>query len=180
MWSIALMISLPGPLWPGVVARDRVLSMGQIELNCVTPMSVLDMTLNHLIVRLSSWRFGKCAVVWLISTSPLFSKTFSPFTNPLWIVRNAPVTIGITVTFMFYSFPKFLARSWYFSLFAFFFFFLLYSLPGRCKHTSQQALVFFLVDYHKVWYLQISDIFVRFMLQEIFWVVLMIKFQFLA
>ena len=27
--------SLPGPLWPGVVAPDRVLSMGQIELNCV-------------------------------------------------------------------------------------------------------------------------------------------------
>ena len=27
--------SLPGPLWPGVVAPDRALSMGQIELNCV-------------------------------------------------------------------------------------------------------------------------------------------------
>ena len=26
---------LPGPLWLGVVAPDRVLSMGQIELNCV-------------------------------------------------------------------------------------------------------------------------------------------------
>ena len=25
---------LPGPLWPRVVAPDRVLSMGQIELNC--------------------------------------------------------------------------------------------------------------------------------------------------
>ena len=28
-------LSLPGPLWFGVVAPDRVLSMGQIELNCV-------------------------------------------------------------------------------------------------------------------------------------------------
>ena len=27
--------SLPGPLWPEVVTPDRVLSMGQIELNCV-------------------------------------------------------------------------------------------------------------------------------------------------
>ena len=27
--------SLPGPLWPGVVAPDRVLSIGQIELKCV-------------------------------------------------------------------------------------------------------------------------------------------------
>ena len=26
---------LPGPLWPKVGAPDRVLSMGQIELNCV-------------------------------------------------------------------------------------------------------------------------------------------------
>ena len=27
--------SLPGPLWPVVVALDRVLSTGQIEVNCV-------------------------------------------------------------------------------------------------------------------------------------------------
>ena len=27
--------SLPGPHWPGVVAPDRVLSVGQIELKCV-------------------------------------------------------------------------------------------------------------------------------------------------
>ena len=27
--------SLPGPLWPEVVAPDRVLPMGQIELKCV-------------------------------------------------------------------------------------------------------------------------------------------------
>ena len=27
--------SLPGPLWAGVVALDRVLSMGQIELNSI-------------------------------------------------------------------------------------------------------------------------------------------------
>ena len=26
---------LPGPLWPGVVALDRVLCMGLTELNCV-------------------------------------------------------------------------------------------------------------------------------------------------
>ena len=33
-WSTTSLPSLPGPLWPGVVAHDRVLSMGQIELNC--------------------------------------------------------------------------------------------------------------------------------------------------
>ena len=28
--------SLPGQLWPRVEAPDRVLSLGQIELNCIT------------------------------------------------------------------------------------------------------------------------------------------------
>ena len=35
MWSTSSLPSLPVPLRPGVVAPDRVLSMGQIELNCV-------------------------------------------------------------------------------------------------------------------------------------------------
>ena len=35
MQSTPSLPSLPGPLWPGVVALDRVLSMSQIELNCV-------------------------------------------------------------------------------------------------------------------------------------------------
>ena len=37
LWGIQstlLLQSLPGPLLPCVVAPDRVLSMGQIELNC--------------------------------------------------------------------------------------------------------------------------------------------------
>ena len=33
MWSTVSSLLLPGPLWPGVVAPDRVLSMSQIELN---------------------------------------------------------------------------------------------------------------------------------------------------
>ena len=38
LWGIQSTSSLPlfpGPLWSGVVALDRVLFMGQIELNCV-------------------------------------------------------------------------------------------------------------------------------------------------
>ena len=35
MQCTPLLPSLPGPLEPKVVASDRVLSMGQIELNCV-------------------------------------------------------------------------------------------------------------------------------------------------
>ena len=34
-WSFGELPSLPGPLWPEVVAPDKVLSMGQIQLNCV-------------------------------------------------------------------------------------------------------------------------------------------------
>ena len=33
MWSTPSLPSLPGPLWPGMVPPDMVLSMGQIELN---------------------------------------------------------------------------------------------------------------------------------------------------
>ncbi len=35
MRSTSSLSSLPGPLWPGIVTPDRVLSMGQIELNCI-------------------------------------------------------------------------------------------------------------------------------------------------
>ena len=38
LWGIQSILSLPslsGPFWPGVVTPDRVLSMGQIKLNCV-------------------------------------------------------------------------------------------------------------------------------------------------
>ena len=38
LWGIQStpsLLSLPGSLWPGMVASDRVLSMDQIELNCV-------------------------------------------------------------------------------------------------------------------------------------------------
>ena len=33
--SIPLLTLLPGPLWPGVVALESVLSVGHIELNTV-------------------------------------------------------------------------------------------------------------------------------------------------
>ena len=39
MRSIPSLPSLPGPLWPGVVAPYQVLSMSQIELNCVIKLN---------------------------------------------------------------------------------------------------------------------------------------------
>ena len=35
VWSTSSLPLLPGPLWLRMVAPDRLLSMGQIELNCV-------------------------------------------------------------------------------------------------------------------------------------------------
>ena len=44
--------SLPGPLWPGVVAPDKVLSMGQKELKCVLMLNriVWNRTVLHFTV----------------------------------------------------------------------------------------------------------------------------------
>ena len=48
--------SIPGPLWPGVVALDRILSMGQIEQTVSKQMADVKLWLlysnswNHLIV----------------------------------------------------------------------------------------------------------------------------------
>ena len=46
IWSTPLLPSLPGPLWPALVGPDRVLSMGQIELNCnYAKLNCLKLTL---------------------------------------------------------------------------------------------------------------------------------------
>ena len=44
LWGIQStpsLLSLPGPLWHGLVAPERVLSMGQIALNCVLMLSCI-------------------------------------------------------------------------------------------------------------------------------------------
>ena len=57
------------------------------------------------------------AVVWMVSTRPLISNSSSLFTNSFVTVPSAPITVGITVNFMFYSFFNSLANSRYLSLF---------------------------------------------------------------
>ena len=42
------------------------------------------------------------AVVWMVSASPLISKSSNLFTISLGIVPSAPITTGITVTFLFH------------------------------------------------------------------------------
>ena len=68
------------------------------------------------------------AVIWIVSTRSLTSKSFRPFNNPLVIVPKAPITIGIIVTFMFHSLFYSLARSRYLSFFSHSFSFILWSI----------------------------------------------------
>ena len=42
MWSTPSLPLLPCPLWPGVVALDRVLSMGQIEQTLYKQMTDVE------------------------------------------------------------------------------------------------------------------------------------------
>ena len=60
------------------------------------------------------------AVAWVVLTCPVTSKSSSSFTNLFRIIPSTPITTGITVTFMFHNFFSSLTRSWYLSLFGFF------------------------------------------------------------
>ena len=81
------------------------------------------------------------AKVWIVSSCLLISKLSCPFTNPLGIVPRAPITFGIIVTFMFYSFFSSLDRSRYLSLFSPSFNFTLWS-AGTAKSTIRLVLFF--------------------------------------
>ena len=84
------------------------------------------------------------AVVWIISTRPLTSKSSRPFNNPLVTVPNAPIKIGTIVTFMFHSFFNSLARSRYLSFYSLSFRFILWS-AGTAKSTILQILFLLLI-----------------------------------
>ena len=84
------------------------------------------------------------SVVWTVSTNPNISKSFSPCTNPLVTVLRAPITIGITITFLFHSLFNSLARLRYLSFFSLSFNFTLWS-AGTAKSTILLVLSFLLI-----------------------------------
>ena len=86
------------------------------------------------------------AVIWMVSTRPFISKSSSTFINPLGTVPRAQIKIDTNVTFMFPSFFNSTANSRYLSLFHNF-------------AISTIFLVFFFVDYHKVWYYLLRESF---------------------
>ena len=81
----------------------------------------------------------------MVSTCPPTSKSSSPFSNPLVTVPNAPITIGIIVTFMFHSFFDSLARSWYLSFFSHSFSFILCSVETAKLSTILQVLFLLII-----------------------------------
>ena len=81
----------------------------------------------------------KNAVVWIVSSRSLISKSSSSSTNPLVTVLCASITIGITVTFMFHIFFISLVRSSTYLSFCF-----LSMVSQNSKVTIQQLLFFLL------------------------------------
>ena len=78
-------------------------------------------------------------VVWKVSTRPLICLSSSSWTNLLVTIASTPIAIGITVTFMCYSFFSSLARSMYLSFFFFFAFFQFYpvvSWNGKVHYSA--------------------------------------------
>ena len=76
--------------------------------------------------------------VWIVSARPPISNSFSSLTSPFGIVPSAPITIGITVTFMFHVFFfSSLTRFKYLSFFPLFLLFLLCGLPRRQNSLYQ-------------------------------------------
>ena len=74
--------SLPGPLLPGVVAPDRVLSISQIELNYVL---MLNWTVWKRTVNMYKHGFGNNNIQWVICQK----KKKKPQTKPVFLVASA-------------------------------------------------------------------------------------------
>ena len=58
--STPLLPLLPGPFWPGVVGHERVISMGQTELNCVRMLNWIAWNKTALAFKLRTYAELKC------------------------------------------------------------------------------------------------------------------------
>ena len=64
MRSTPSLPSFPGPFRPGVIALDRVLSMDQIELNCILMLNQTKQNLRNLIPSMMTLTYYTCPVGW--------------------------------------------------------------------------------------------------------------------
>ena len=84
-------------------------------------------------------------VVWMVSTHP---PTFKPFNSHLVTIPNAPITIGIIITFMFHScfFFQFPSKVRVFILlFTFFQFYSVVSRYSKVDNFASSLFFFFLI-----------------------------------
>ena len=88
-------------------------------------------------------------VVFMFSTHPSTPHSSSPFNNPLVTLPNAPITIGIIVTFLFHRSFQFPSKVEV--LILHFTFFQFYSVVSRYSKVHSFACSFFYADYYKVW-----------------------------
>ena len=80
-------------------------------------------------------------VVWIVSTRPPTSNSFSPFNNPLVTVQKALITICIIVTSLFQSFFQFPSKVEVFILI--FTFFQFYSVVSRDSKVDYFVVLYF-------------------------------------
>ena len=83
----------------------------------------------------------------MVSIRPLISKSTCPCSNHLLTVPSAPITIGITVTFMLHRFFSSLAKSWYLSLFSLSFSFTLLTITrfGRLTENRWSVCIIIII-----------------------------------
>ena len=90
------------------------------------------------------------AVVRMVSTRPLILKSSSPFINLSVTVSRAPITVGITVTFISHRFFPFPSKIEVFILL--FTFFQFYSVVSWDSKVHNIASSLFFVDYYYYYY----------------------------
>ena len=84
------------------------------------------------------------AVVWIVLACPSISNSSSLLTKLLGFIPSAPITIGITITFMFHNFFSSLARFKHLFVPLFVFFIFPQWSERMTKCSIQQVLLFFL------------------------------------
>ena len=124
----------------------------------------------------SSQYFGR---FWMISARPLISMSSSHCTKSLVTVSWAPITIGITVTYMFHSFSIPNQGPGIYLSFRFRLMFSVVSRDSKVKYFASSPFIF--ADYYKVWsysrdlvillYFKFIVEFVRLILLDKCWVV---------
>ena len=149
------------PLWPEIVIPVRVRSFGQIEpqgiiiiiIIIIIIWAFLTRTLLGILADLNN------AADWMGSAHHLISKASSAFTRSLGIFPSAPITICITINFIFRSFFWLSSKVLVFT--SLFRFLLIYSLV--CRVDKVHHLVgsfFFKLSPHLIFWLKLGGLFV--------------------